>query len=631
MDDAINPNERLLQDFPPVATESWEEVIHTDLKGADYDRKLVWRTLEGFNLQPYYRRADLAKLPNVDVQPGQYPYIRGYHAEANPWLVRQDLDAANVAKANALAVDFLRRGANAIAFVLPVHSDPTVGDIKALLKGIDPHEAEVVFTNPGRADLLLPTLERAFKELAGGWEAPKGAVEFSQLAWLCKTGRLCQNHGTPTERALRALEFHQRFPGMQSLMVDGRLFHNAGANIVQELAYTLAEAVQYIDWLTEAGVDLGQVASTIRFNFAVGTTYFMEMAKFRAVKYLWAKILDAYGLKDRSKMAMQIHVETSRFYETVYDPYINLLRHATEGMSAVLAGIHSLTISPFDTAFSEPAEFSWRIARNAQLLMREESHFDRVIDPAGGSYYVETITQQLIAHTWQLFCQVQQDGGFLASFTEGKIQKAIQELAATRMKRYATRRDTLLGTNQFPNFIERAKPEVMAAVEEREGIGCGGCAHATAPICEPLQPLRGAQQFEHLRFATDRLDDQPLAFMLAIGNLAMRRARAQFSCNFLACAGFKVVDNIGFDSLEQGLAEARKQQAKIIVLCSSDDEYADLGKAALPLMQSGEILVVAGAPACQPDLEKAGIKYFINVKSNLLETLQEFQKDLGIC
>lgn len=631
MDDAINPNERLLQDFPPVATSAWEEVIHTDLKGADYDRKLVWKTLEGFNLQPYYRRGDLAKLPNVDVQPGQYPYIRGYHAEANPWLVRQDLDATDVAKANALAVDFLHRGANAIGFVFPVHSEPTVAEVKALLKDIAPSTAEVVFINPGRADLLLPTLEKAFKELGSGWEKPRGAVEFSQLAWLCRTGRLCQRHGTPVARAQKALAFYKQFPTMQTLMVDGRLFHNAGANVVQELAYTLSEAVQYLDWLVEAGEDLGTVATAIRFNFAVGTTYFMEMAKFRAVKYLWAKILDAYGLQDKAKMEMQIHVETSRFYETVYDPYINLLRHATEGMSAILAGIHSMTINPFDTAFEGPAEFSWRIARNAQLLMREESHFEKVIDPAGGSYYIETITHELIAHAWELFCQVQKDGGFLQAFQEGKLQKSIQELAATRMKRYATRRDTLLGTNQFPNFIEKAKPEVMAAVEQREKACQSSCAHAETPICEPLRPIRGAQQFEHLRFATDKLEEQPLAFMLAIGNLAMRRARAQFSCNFLACAGFKVVDNIGFDSIEQGLTEARKQHAKIIVLCSSDDEYAELGKATVPLMQPGEILVVAGAPECQPELEKEGIKYFISVKSNLLDTLKEFQKDLGIC
>lgn len=219
--------------------------------------------------------------------------------------------------------------------------------------------------------------------------------------------------------------------------------------------------------------------------------------------------------------------------------------------------------------------------------------------------------------------------GFLLAYRSGFIRKSIEEVADTRRKRIATRRDTLLGTNQFPNFKEHASEDTIREVMTRFMESDCGCSSGAENACAPLQHFRGSMQFELLRFRTDITGNPPKAFMLTLGNLAMRRARAQFSCNFLACAGIEVIDNIGFKSVEEGLKEARKVDSKIIVLCSSDDEYAELAPVVHSQLQEGEILIIAGDPACRPELEKIGINRYVNVRSNLLETLTSLQEELS--
>lgn len=641
-------NERLLDVFPPVATEAWEAVIQQDLKGADYDKKLVWHTLEGFSVQPYYRAEDLKRLPNVDGEPGKYPFMRGNSGEGNFWLIRQDIRVGDCTEANREALDALSRGADSIAYVLNPHKELLAADFTRLLQGVDLSLKEVNFECASRGDAFLPALGEALDGMGRAAGAVHGSVGLSQTAWLARSGKLCEQGGGARVRSKNAVEFRQRYPGMQTLAVDGRIFHNSGATAVQELAYTLAQAAQLLDWLTDEGVDAGDAAAAIRFNFSVGTAYFMEMAKFRAARYLWTRVLEGYGVTDREKMRMVAHVETSHFNQTVYDPYINLLRAATESMSAVLAGVHSLTVLPFDTPYASPSEFSTRLARNAQLLLREESYFDKVVDPAGGSYYIETLTHFLIRSSWELFLRVQNEGGYVEAMRAGSIQKSVGEVAITRRKRYATRRDTLLGTNQFPNFTERLPAEVISAAGQEVGCCRGGhgagqselleqssqggcCCHGgQTKRMEFLHPFRGAEDMESVRMATDSAAQRPVVFMLAIGNLAMRRARAQFSCNFFACAGFDVVDNVGFESIDEGLTAARERGADVIVLCSSDDEYLEFGKEAFAKVRPEETLVVAGSPACAGELEALGIRHFISVRSNLLETLQRFQRELGI-
>ena len=303
-----------------------------------------------------------------------------------------------------------------------------------------------------------------------------------------------------------------------------------------------------------------------------------------------------------------------------------MLRTQTEAMSAALGGAHSITVLPFNAIYEDPTIISERIARNQQILLKEESYFDKVSDPAAGSYYIETLTNSLVEQVWKLFLTVQEKGGFIAAFRQGFIQKEIKEMAAKRNLNIALRRENLLGTNQFPNFNEKITAEFDGSLFEPVDL-----TEEDADV-ETLKPYRGAQDFEALRYTTDvysKSNKRPSVFMLTIGNLAMRKARSQFSCNFFAVAGFTVTDNNGFDTIEEGVAAAKAAGADIVVLCSSDEEYPELALKTAELLKK-EILVVAGDPACRPELEEKGVKNFISMKSNILKELQGYQEMLGI-
>jgi methylmalonyl-CoA mutase len=317
---------------------------------------------------------------------------------------------------------------------------------------------------------------------------------------------------------------------------------------------------------------------------------------------------------------MYIGATTSKYNKTIFDAYVNMLRTQTEAMSATLGGVDSLTVLGYDIACKPADDFSERIARNQQLLLKEESHFDKITDPGAGSYYIETLTQEIAAQAWKLFLEIDEQGGFLAAIKAGNVQKAVKETAAARFKAVANRREILLGTNQFPNFNENA----LSKIGQPDNYACD-CQQ----IVETLLPVRAAEEFEMLRLATEKSGKRPKVFMLTIGNLAMRLARAQFSANFFACSGYEIIDNLGFSTVEEGIAAARKTEADVIVLCSSDEEYAELAPAAYRTIHAGsekkkEIFVIAGAPACMEELKAAGIENFIHVRSNVLETLKDF-------
>ena len=399
------------------------------------------------------------------------------------------------------------------------------------------------------------------------------------------------------------------------------LFCNGGAFIFQELGYALAWGAQWLTALTDAGLTIDEVASRIKFNMGVSSNYFMELAKFRAARMLWAQIVEQYKPASADSAKMHVHAATSQFNQTIYDAHVNLLRSQTEAMSAALAGVDSITVVPFDTPYKTPDTFSERIARNQQFLLKEESHLDKVVDPAGGSYYVETLTVSIANEAWKLFLEVEDKGGFFAEVNNGEVQKAVNASCEKRHTDVARRKEILLGTNQYPNINEMAADKI----EKKEcKCACGNEEKGE----NALLMKRAATDFEALRLATEAASNRPKVFMLTIGNLAMRLARAQFSTNFFGCAGYEIIDNLGFDTVEAGVDAALEKGADVIVLCSSDDEYATLAPEAFKYLNGRAEFVVAGAPACMDDLKAAGINEFIHVRCNVLETLQNFNAKL---
>jgi methylmalonyl-CoA mutase len=460
----------ILKDFPPVPTEAWEAAIHVDLKGEDYNKKLVWNSDEGIVVRPYYRREDIKNLESqIGLIPATFPFVRGRGSQSWKQVVSQG-------------------------------------------------------------------------EVAG-----------------------------------------------DAIRVDA--IHEQGGTIVQELGYGIALGVDSLVERSHAGSNVDDVANGIRFIFAIGSNYFFEIAKLRAARMLWAHAVSAFQPRDESSCLMKVHACTSLCNKSIYDPFTNVLRATTEAMAAVIGGCDSLEVRPF--------RFSDRLAMNIQRLVQEESHFDRVADPAGGSYYVEWLTGALAKQGWRLFQQVEAEGGYTKA--KGSIDSALAESRAARDKAVSSRRRTLVGVNNYPDPNET----IDGPVEVPQGI------------------WRAASPFERLRLKTEMFTREhgkrPKVLLLERGDLMMRQARSQFSQNFFGCVGFEIEISHEYECTD----------ADLIVLCSSDPEYLALAQEVCPKVK--QPVVVAGNPKAQLEQMKAvGVQGFIHIRADAIEVLTEWETRLGI-
>lgn len=610
--------EKLFDQFPPVSTEDWKAKVETDLKGADFQKKLVWRTNEGFNVQPMYRAEDIENLKTTDSLPGEYPFIRGTR-DNNEWAIRQEIVVECPKEANAKAKDIITKGVTALGFRVSEDS-ADIESIETLLNGIDLNRIEVNFSCcPKNAIKVAVSLVDYLKSNKLN-EIFKGSINFDPFRRLLKHGAAF--HKDIKELAVELINAVADVKYLKVLAVDSYMLNNSGAYISQELGYALSWGNEWMSMLTEAGVPADTVAKRIKFNMGISSNYFMEIAKFRAGRMLWAQIVKQYNPSCDCSCKMNVNAITSEFNQTIYDAHVNLLRSQTEAMSAALAGVDSITVVPFDKQYKTPDDFSERIARNQQFLLKEESHLDKIVDPAGGSYYIETLTVSIANEAWKLFLSVEDNGGFYTELKEGKVQEAVNASAVKRLGDVARRKEILLGTNQYPNFNEFAKDKIVC-----DANACG-CSHKADASGVALLNKRAASEFEELRLATENSGKRPKVFMLTIGNLAMRLARSQFSSNFFACAGYEIIDNLGFETVQDGIDAALAKKADIVVICSSDDEYATLAPEAFRILDNRALFVVAGAPACADELKAQGITEFVNVRSNVLETLKTFNAKL---
>lgn len=612
-----NMNEKLFSEFQAPTTQEWMDKIQVDLKGADFQKRMVWRTNEGFDVMPFYRREDLADLKAVNSLPGEFPFVRGNKKDNNIWYVRQEINVDCPKAANEKALDILNKGVDSIGFKI-AGKDVSKDFIATLLNGILPQYVELNFNTCQRHCVeLAEILVDYFKENGYPLAELKGSINFDPISRILCNG---SDKSALIAEGKALIEALAELPGYKCVNVNSVALNNAGAYIYQELGYALAWGAEYMNALTEAGVDATEAGKRIKFNMGVSDNYFMEIAKFRAARMLWAQIVKQYEPKCDCACQMHVCAFTSEYNQTIFDSYVNLLRSQTEAMSAAIANVDSIVVTPFDKPYEVPTDFAERIARNQQLLLKEEAHFDKLVDVAGGSYTVEHLTDAIAKEGWKLFLEVENAGGFLAETLKGNIQKAVNASNEKRHADAAKRKEFILGTNQFPNFNEVS--------EGKAPMACT-CSCNKGDI-ETLNKSRLASEFETLRLATEKAEKQPVAFMLTIGNLAMRQARAQFSCNFLAAAGYKVIDNLGFKTVEEGVDAALKANADIVVICSSDDEYAEYAIPAFKYLNGRAMYVVAGAPACSEDLKAAGIENFIHVRVNQLETLKEYNEKLKV-
>lgn len=616
---------KLFTEFPPVTTEQWDEVIVQDLKGADYEKKLVWKTQEGFAVRPYYRAENLKDLKFIGTMPGQFPYVRGTKND-NEWLTRQDYCLCKgVEKANAEALDGLKKGVQSIGFCIKAALTSAV--YEKLLKDIVIPAVEINFCCV-RPKFAIETVGNFVKYVEAKGIKPedvRASFDISPLHILTTKGHFCQDkaYGIVAD----CFKLVAKYPNIQVVNIEAYDFNEAGATLAQELGFALAQGADYVAALTDKGIDVNEIGRRTRFTFGVSSNYFFEIAKFRAARVLWANVMKAFGASCEKAQKITAHAVTSTWNQTVYDAYVNMLRGTSEAMSAAIAGVHSLEVLPFDYAFRAPGEFSNRIARNVQSILKEEARFNKIVDPAAGSYYIENLTASFVDVAWKIFKTIEEKGGYTEAFKAGYIQAEIKAVADKKDQMFSQRRETILGSNQFPNFLEKAGEEIT---KETVTAGAENDDFCGELLAEPIKKYRAAMPFEALRLATDRSGKQPQVFMLTFGNLAMCRARAQFSSNFFAVAGFKVVDNNRFASIEEGVKAALDAKADIVVACSSDEEYLEAVPQIAEKIGKKAIVVVAGDPECRPQLEEKGIKNYIHVKCNILDTLKEYQKAMGI-
>jgi methylmalonyl-CoA mutase len=616
--------EKLFDQFPPVTTKEWMDKINIDLKGADFYKKLVWKTNEGFDLKPFYRMEDIENLMYINTLPGEFPYIRGTKIRNNNWLVRQNIEVTNYSEANRKALTILMKGIDSLGFIITDPESVNEKNFDFLLERIFLAGVELNFLSDGKAKEIIELLINFVRKSSSDPDEIRGAIEIDPLSRLMVNGTLCIPPEQGFDYLATVVKSSASLPHFRMVNINASNFNNAGADIVQELAFAVSMGSEYLDQLIQRGISGTTISSKIRFSFGTGSGYFSEIAKLRAARLLWSAVINGFIPDGGRNIKMDIHCVTSKWNKTIYDPYVNLLRTQTEAMSAILGGTDSLTVEPFDIVFRNPDEFSERIARNQQLILREEAYFDKVADPAAGSYYIENLTSLLAENAWKLFLEIEEKGGFLTCLKSGFIQGKLSESGAKKQSDVATRKISLLGTNQYPNTLEKISDTVDLQKVFAE--------KSTEPgtLVNPITLLRGSRQYDKLRVAVDKATKRPVVFLLQIGNQPMRKARAQFSANFFGCAGYQIIDNQGFDSVEEGVKHALRSKAEIVVICSSDEEYLLFAPAIFIRLKEYAIIVIAGNPASIDELKSKGIEHFIHIRSNVIEILTDFNNRLGI-
>ncbi len=607
-------NELLFSEFPEISKDDWKNTIIKDLKGQPYE-KIQWQTHDGILIEPFYRKEDLPKsLPNLQ------------KSERGWWITDQILIATSIEDANKQAKLSLANGADAILFTAHAEGGKSFGvpiqnpkEVASLLAGIDLSKTPVILSLANRT----PEFATAINEASATAKLVLGDYDPYGTAILC--GEL----GATEQDVITHLKnLCSKTKNTKHTAIHSYYLRDAGASISQELSFALSWGVEYLNILVDSGVSPEMAANSIWFWMGVGSDYFTEIAKFRAFRILWAQILNAYkpGLGDSHQPIIQ--AMTTEWNFTAYDPHVNILRGTTAAMSAVIGGSDFVIVSPFDRFYTNQSEFGVRIARNSQLLLRHEAHLDKVEDPANGSYYLELLTIELARTAWSSFQSTEKDGGFHKALKSGTIQSTIESSARKLRDEVSSKKQTLLGTNQYPLTTER-HPELKENIDKTKTILDFPNNHTYKRI----DPVRLSYDFDRLRLKTDLHvasgKPVPKVFLLTIGDLTMRKARAGFASNFIGCLGYEIKDSNGFASIKEGIAAAKQANANIVVLCSSDEEYANL------IPEFGDAIktelpnawaIVAGYPKDLISLaESKGIGDFIHLKRNLIEFMEKAQ------
>jgi methylmalonyl-CoA mutase len=678
--------ENLLNEFPEHTYEQWHAAAEALLKGASFEQKLVSKTYENITIQPIYRREDIVNLEHRKHFPGCASLVRGSHAGGflkSGWEVSQELKAPTPQALNSIIHEGLNGGQSELNIIVGCgQSDcctggvklDTAADVTTALSGVA-LDSISTWWQCGPSAVAVAALVIAAAEEAGvSPDKLRGGFENDPLADLVLKGASRQSLKLRFDHMAALTDYASKnAPSLRTISVKSDVYHNAGATATQELGYVMATLVSYIEEMKKRGLTPESVFPHIRIRLSVGSDYFMEIAKIRAARWLWSKVAGAYGVENAP---VHIHASTSRWNKTTYDAHTNMLRVTSEAFAAVVAGIDSLHIGPYDEISGKSDEFSRRIARNLHTILREECGLDHVIDPSGGSTYVEWLTDKIAAKSWEIFQDIEKQGGMLAALESGTVQQAVQDVTKAKFQNIRRRKDKIVGSNMYPDL--KGRKLAVHSVECRAGQPTPGAqppqpleitvsnnnamigqaiaaakagatklsiAVATGLTCAegeititPLSPHRAAEEYEALRDASAafaaKTGAAPSILQLNMGPSRKYRLRADWTAAFFEAAGFAVDGRRDFATQDEALMALSETEATIAVITSDDATYLDTVESitkAVKAAKPGLHLLVAGAPGeNEAAWRSAGVDDFVNVRSNNYELNEQLLKIAGV-
>ena len=696
-----------LDEFTPPTDEEWKEACEALLKGAPFEKVMFTKTYEGITFDPMYTRKHTEAILPKSVMPGMGDYLRGVDPAGyigKPWGIAQACDETLPAENNELLRHENDKGSTIYHIVLDSAtragvdarqaqhvgdigtSVTTVDDMHTLLEGLDLGKFPLYIYAGANALPILSLVAAARRAAGEDMSNVRGIIGADPIGALAADGKL----DAPIAAYYDSLAAAARWastnaPHLRTIFVRSDVYSNGGASDVQEVASVLSTAAAYLRALCERGLTIDEAASQIAFGFSMGANFFLQIAKLRAVRPIWAQIVKAFGGNAESQK-MRIHARPALFFKTVYDPYVNMLRNTTEIFSGVVGGIDSFESAPFDEPIRKGDEFSRRIARNIQIMLQEEFGMLQPIDPAGGSWAVETLTRQMKEKIWAEFQNIEKSGGILEALRSGSVQEGIAKILADRFKNADLRKDRIVGNNMYPNMTETLldrREEDTAAMKQarREAIDsylsdidvkhCKNsleafradhsvvngieAAFAGATIAElmaavtegkgagetvaAIAPHRWSERFEALRKRTEDYkaakNDNVKIFLANMGPIPQHKARADFTTGFLQVGAFEVLGNDGFKTVEEAADAARASGADAVVICSTDATYPEIVPALAPklheVLPNARVFLAGAAPKdLLETYNNAGIDEYISVRANCYEVLERLQKKKGM-
>ena len=695
-----------LDEFTPPTDEEWKAACEALLKGAPFEKKMFTKTYEGITFDPMYTRKHTEDILPKGVMPGMGDYLRGVDAAGyigKPWGIAQACDETLPAENNELLRHENDKGATIYHIVLDTASRTgvdarqaetvgdtgtsvtTVEDMHVLLTGLDLAKFPLYVYAGANAVPLLALVAAARRASGEDMAEVHGIVGADPIGALAADGKLPASLDAHYDSLAAAARWATvNAPHLRTVFVRSDVYSNGGANDVQEVASVLATATAYLRALCERGLTIDEAASQIAFAFSMGANFFLQIAKLRAVRPLWAQIVGAFGGSAEAQK-MRIHARPALFFKTIYDPYVNMLRNTTEIFSGVVGGIDSFESAPFDEPIRKGDEFSRRIARNVQIMLQEEFGLLQPIDPAGGSWAVETLTRQMKEKIWAEFQRIEKEGGIIAALRAGSLQESVAAVLAARFKNADLRRDRIVGNNMYPNMTEtlletraedtaalkaqrtadidaylsdidvKHRDEALASLRQAHSVdNAVEAALAGATIAElmtavtegngaetvtAIAPHRWSERFEALRQRTEEYkaekNDNVKIFLANMGPIPQHKARADFTTGFLQVGAFEVLGNDGFKTVEEAADAARASGADAVVICSTDATYPEIVPALAPklheVLPKARVFLAGAAPKDLLETYKeAGIDEYISVRANCYEILESLQKQKGM-